>query len=1125
MAYDGSIKIDTKINTSGINTGMAKIQSLAKKGAAITTATLATVSTALAAAGGYAVKVGTEFESAFAGVKKTVNATDEELAVLRDDILKMSTEIPQSAAGIASIAEAAGQLGIKTKNIFGFTKTMSALGVATNMTATEAATALARVANITGMSQDKFDRLGSTVVALGNNLATTESEIVDMSLRLAGAGKQVGMTEADILSFAGALSSVGIYAETGGSAFSRLFAEIAVAVDEGKDDLEQFADVAGMSADEFKKAFEQDAAGAIISFVSGLGRINNTGGSAIKTLNEMGIVEIRMRDALLRAAGASDIFEESLKIGNEAWKDNSALTKEAERRYETLESKTQLLKNNVDLLAIAFKDSMDESLRKYADDGVNYVKQLTAAFNEGSLNSAVETAGDIFADIATKAAESAPGMINAAIAFIKSFVQGLKNNRKEIAEAAKNLLKTIIDNFVKLLPVEVQKPVNELIKKIIKSFESGGLKRAINTAVKLITSFGRAIEPIANTVLPLFADVLDTVASNSDWLITVISGVIVAMGTYKTTLIAVEAATNLAAIAQGILNAEMTANPIGLVIAAVSGLIAVMTTLTALTNSETLAEKERKIALEELAETEEKLKETTSQLADSYGKMAEASLEWQNDCENAGSILDGFNDSLIMSAEKQQELADEMGEVQGEITEIARTATEERRSLTQSEIDRLDELFEKQRELAEKELDVQKQYQGVAKDTANDLVANNNLTVAEYDAQAQKIITTAEETRDKTVEAAEQQKINWLAEKRALIGTDEEYTTEWYNKQREQAEKDYNAAVDEANKICGDTLSIITEGYADRTTSYRKYLDDNKKINKELSNEEDRYREKLKQIQTQYNQEEQKLLKDCQDGKIAAWDYEMKLRELNDKKTKEASELKNEHIAKIEEKRNEQNKLNNDEQVKEENKMWASILSKTEMYGGKLGTKSREISSDMLAAYSNLPDDCKQNMKEAMQGMYDGLEEREPSLLAKAAGIADGVISKIRKIFDINSPSRVMRKIFRQVIEGGEIGVDDETPSLISKGKSAAEKFIDKTKSTLSKASISAKLKSTVAAEQRKLNAILTSETKHKVDVAVKDNKKRTVIASGDIVVPIYVDGRELVIAQKPYLLEELAFE
>src|SRR5690606_14958240 len=144
-----------------------------------------------------------DFESAFADVTKTVDGTDEQIAALRQGILDMAKELPTSREAIAGVAAAAGQLGIETDNILGFTRVMIDLGNSTNLAAEDAATALARLANITQMPQSEFDRLGSTVVELGNNLATTEAEIVDMGLRIAGAGTQIGLSEAEILGFAG----------------------------------------------------------------------------------------------------------------------------------------------------------------------------------------------------------------------------------------------------------------------------------------------------------------------------------------------------------------------------------------------------------------------------------------------------------------------------------------------------------------------------------------------------------------------------------------------------------------------------------------------------------------------------------------------------------------------------------------------------------------------------------------------------------------------------------------------------------------------------------------------------------------------------------------------------------
>ncbi|MGE6603941.1 phage tail tape measure protein [Lysinibacillus fusiformis] len=354
------------------------------------------VTAPIAAMGAGAFKAAVDFESAFAGVRKTVDATESEFQYFSDEIRNMSKDIPAAATEIAKVAEAAGQLGIKNDAILGFTRTMTDMGVATNMSADEAATALARFANITKMSQQDFDKLGSTVVGLGNNFATTESEIIEMSLRLAGAGAQIGMSEADILGLATALSSVGIQAEMGGSALSRVMVRMQVAASTGLGqmdeltkktgmslrelqmlaannsmdftsladslgmtnkemknivnaglDLENFAKVAGMTSKQFKEMFEKDAVGAIGSFVNGLGNAEQAGESAINMLQEMGITEILLRDSLLRAGNANELFAESIDVANKAWGENVALANEAEQRYKTTESQLIILKNKL----------------------------------------------------------------------------------------------------------------------------------------------------------------------------------------------------------------------------------------------------------------------------------------------------------------------------------------------------------------------------------------------------------------------------------------------------------------------------------------------------------------------------------------------------------------------------------------------------------------------------------------------------------------------------------------------------------------------------------------------------------------------------------------------------------
>jgi len=409
----GTLTTALGVDTSGIDKAEQKFKNFGQRVGRKATQLGKDISLKLTAPilliGGAAAKAAIDFETAFTGVRKTVDATEGEFAQLRKGLEDLALKIPIDTTELFKLAEIAGQLGVQQDDILSFTEVMANLGATTNLSAEEAATSLARFANITKTSSNDFDKLGSTIVDLGNNLATTEAEIVDMSLRLAAAGTQAGLSQAEILGLAGALSSVGLRSEAGGTAFSRVIKEIGKGVAVGGGFLEDLADVAGVSSEEFAEQWKSNAGEAILLFSEGLARAQEEGKNVNLILDNLGFEGIRVSDSLLRAAGSGDKFRKALELGSTAWDLNTALTKEANLRYATTASQLQLAKNRVIQMAVSFGGILLPSLLKVLkaiEPMIDFLKELspstkTAIVAIAGITAILGPALIIFGSIAT----------------------------------------------------------------------------------------------------------------------------------------------------------------------------------------------------------------------------------------------------------------------------------------------------------------------------------------------------------------------------------------------------------------------------------------------------------------------------------------------------------------------------------------------------------------------------------------------------------------------------------------------------------------------------------------------------------------------------------------------------
>lgn len=369
---------------------------------------------------GLITKAAMDWESAWTGVLKTVDGTPAQLSAIESGLRNMAKTIPVSHQELAGIAEAAGQLGVQTDSIVEFTRVMADLSATTNLTADEAATSIAQFMNVMQTAPGEVDNLGAALVALGNDGASTERDIIQMAQNIAGAGNIVGASESDILALSNALASVGIEAEAGGSSVSKILIDMSTAVSTNSKSLETWASTAGMTTAQFAESFRTSPVQAFDAFTKGLGRINAEGGDVFTLLDGLGQSDIRVTRALLGMAGAGDLLSDSLATGSREWDKNTALAEEAAKRYETTAAQVQVAWNEIKDAAI----DAGAAILPVVSSVAGMVGNLAGVF--GALPAPIQGATGVLA-LFTAGGLLAVGGIAKAFTAVSTFREGLDN--------------------------------------------------------------------------------------------------------------------------------------------------------------------------------------------------------------------------------------------------------------------------------------------------------------------------------------------------------------------------------------------------------------------------------------------------------------------------------------------------------------------------------------------------------------------------------------------------------------------------------------------------------------------------------------------------------------------------
>ena len=1074
MAYDGSLKFDTRVDSSGFKSGIEKLGSIAKTGLKVTATAIGAVSGAFGAAVLSGVKYNSQMEQYITSFG-TMLGSAEEATKLVNNLKEMGAKTPFETSDLAKASQTLLAFGTSAEDLL---PTLQMLG------------------DVSQGNKERFDSLTLAFAQVGS------------------AGKLSGQ---DLLQFVNA-------------GFNPLN-EISKMTGESMAELKERMSAGGVSAEEVAEAFKH---------------ATSEGGQFYQAM---------------------------------------------EAQSQTFNGQMSTLKDN----AMSFIGELTQGVTNTLKDSVlptvnGWLEELQSAFTSNGVEGVVTAFGSILADACTKLAQAAPGVVDLAVGFIQSFIKGIGDNAPQLIQAAKQIVGALVDGLIKLLPSEIQKPVKETVNILKRSFESGGLRNAINTVSNILKDLGKVVTNLAKTILPPLAKAVDFLGKNIKIILPLVAEAVVGIKAFKivqsatkwfdamkTAIAAAGAATSAEALAtaastgaitlkqiavgvltgeiglvtaaQWLWNAAMSANPIGAIIALVTALAGGLAFLC--------------VSLSNSADDTDILAESNERVAESFGHIADGIEQWNEKVDNAKSSMEGFNDSILMSQEEQQNLTDEMDAVQTEISEIARLASEERRELTDSEIQRLDELFQKMRDMSQQELDFYKARQDVVLDQAKALSEASNLTAEEYEDMSARIIKAASEETEAVKEKAYEQYANQVALNKSLLGTKEEYNEEWLEQANAAALADYQIAVDNAEQKYADILGIEQEGYFNLSQELQDYLTGLSEMRTAQLEEEDRYQKALEEYRHgQYKNTDESL------DALSAVEQEHK---------ENLARIQDEYLA------------NFNEDTLEQAGGWLQRIIDTKAAGEDLTEEQEELARNLILALDSLPDDMNEKGKEALDALGIGLDDQGNVIFTKgerlgeivlegeesadpegensysngknsADGFVGGVESGFQAAFtagyniakqamagqqtaqDSHSPAKETIKLGKDNAEGYALGIEKNAKESAAAAKdmvtdtigaisdqSGKYSFLDKF--GLSKLDVSGmvqKMKAAVAAESYRMSASLSASGNY---AALRDSSYNSGTDSaapqGKYVAEIHVDleGREVARATAPFMGEQLAWE
>lgn len=636
---DGKIVIETGLDTKGIETGLKKVSSIAKTGIATAVTAISGMSTALAGVAGYSIKVGSSFEASMSKVQAVSGASNEQLQRLSDKAKEMGATTKFSATEAADAMNYMAMAGWKTEDMLngidGIMNLAAASGedlATTSDIVTDALTAF-------GLTAQDSTHFADVLAAASSNANTNVSMMGETFKYVAPVAGSLGYSAEDCAVAIGLMANSGIKASQSGTALRSMFSRLAKPSKEVKEAMEKL------------NISLTDSHGNMKSLDTLMGDLRNSfSGLSESEKAEMAssLAGQEAMSGLLAIVNASDADFNKLK--DAIYGADGASAKMAETMQDNLKGKITITKSTIEGLEIKIYEEIEDPMKEAAEGTTDSVEQISSALENGGIDAAVEKTGNIIGGLSVKIAQESPKMVDASVLLLKSFVQGIKKNKNQLKYASREIIDSLCDGLIKLLPKEMQQPAKKALDSLKKTFSSG-LGSLFGVTKKELEIIGKLFTKLADHMDTVAPVVISLVAAFKTF--QMVQGPV---GTVVSVLMKLQSVSSETGLAVSALNAIMSANPAVLIAGAIAALVGGLALYATTVNQADAEQEAFNAKMDELGSNIESNQRSLDNLKESMentGSSIEASVapveKWKDGLNDAfdstGKVKEGCEDT------------------------------------------------------------------------------------------------------------------------------------------------------------------------------------------------------------------------------------------------------------------------------------------------------------------------------------------------------------------------------------------------------------------------------------------------------------------------------------------------